>query len=190
MIAPMEHIAGSQEVTIGIIESKAKSHSTARTALAEELDALREELNAVQKTRMRSIKLLAGKTAMTEAELYSAIECAGHLFTKPRTLTLHGIKVGFREGKGKIVFDDAETVVKLIKKFFADKTELLIHTAEAPNKDGLKILDEKELKSIGCRTEGLGDQVVLKPADDEIEKQIAGLINKMVETMLDEKEQL
>ena len=40
--------------------------------------------------------------AQADANLKAAIEQAPGLFVKPRTIVLHGLKLGYQKGKGKI----------------------------------------------------------------------------------------
>lgn len=175
-------------ISIAAIEGKASSFAIARENLAIALTEMQDKLETVKREAMRRIKFLAGKAAEAEAELRTSVELAPDLFKKPRTLTLHGIKVGYRSAEGKIAFDDSATVIKLIHRHFKDKADLLIRTKEEPNKDGLKTLPETDLSKIACRIVDRGDQVVCTPVDDEIEKLISKLINDMVETVLDQQE--
>jgi hypothetical protein len=176
-------------VTIADIEKRAAVHASARAELANELDALRNELESTKKKHIRSIKILAAAAAQTEADLRTAIEMAPELFKRPKTLTLHGIKVGYRTAHGKIVFEDEETTIKLIRRHFKDKEDLLIRVKESVNKDGLKTLTEAELSKASCRVAGAGDRVVLEPVDDEVEKLVSKLIQDMVDVILEEERQ-
>jgi hypothetical protein len=92
--------------------------------------------------------------------------------------------VGFASSVGKIVFDDADTVVKLVERFRKDDAETLIRTEKEPNKDALRTLSPADLARLGCRIEGAGDVVVVKREAGEVEKLIKRLIEKLVEAMV------
>jgi len=188
MISQIESVTGGERrITINVIERGAASYAAARAALQEELSALQEELEGVKKRRIRGIKELAASAAEKESSLRSNIEAAPELFVKPKCLTLHGIKVGFRTAVGKIVFEDEETVIKLIRKYLGDREEVLIRTKENVNKDGLKTLTGPELAKIACAVEGAGDHVQVKATDSEVDKLVAKLITDMVEVILEEQ---
>lgn len=187
MISTTENVAGTGPVTLGTVERLAQGYATARTALADELAQLQADLESVKKTRMRKIKGLAAVAAEAEASLRAAVEQGEELFKKPRTLTLHGVKVGYRTAPGRIVWDDEETVMRLIRQRLKDQADVLIRENPKVSKDALKTLTAQDLARIGCRIEGAGDQVVLAMADDQIEKMLSKLISEMVETILEEE---
>jgi hypothetical protein len=187
MISTTENVSGAPAVSLAEVETRALAYSRARTALADELAGLQEELENAKKRHMRSIKSLAAAAAAAEANLHAAIELGPHLFVKPRTLELHGVKVGYRTAQGRIVWDDEETVLKLIRRHLKGEEDVLIKTTYKVSKDGLKALSATDLAKIGCRVEGAGDQVVLSMADDQIEKMLSKLISEMVETILEEE---
>jgi hypothetical protein len=187
MIAQIDPGAG-RTVTLGEIEKLSARYEDTSTTLEEMLAALEADLDAVKRKHLRGLKHQAGIVAAAEAELRSAVEAAPHLFKKPRTLTMHGVKVGFSVSEGKLVWDDEETVVALIKKHFPDQEHVFLRTCEEPNKDALKLeLDERDLKRIGCRIEGAGDVVLVKRTAGDVEKLIDKLKTKLVEAMVEQE---
>ena len=187
MISTTENVAGAPAVTLGDVEKRAQAHRAALDAMTEELNALREELEATKKRRIKTIKQFAARAALTKAELQAMIEQGAPLFKKPKTLTMHGIKVGYRWSEGKIVIEDPEATLKLIHRHHKDREELLIKTIEQVKKDGLKTLTAVELSRIGVKIEGAGEQVVLSAVDDEVEKLVGKLIEDMVDVILEEE---
>src|SRR4051812_38206990 len=95
-------------ITLGDIEKLTANLADHSTALDDTLSEYERELQAVNDKFMRPLKRQAAATATAEAELHHAIESAPHLFEKPRTLTLHGLKIGFSVSKGKLVFTDED----------------------------------------------------------------------------------
>lgn len=191
MIAPNEPLAGRPtaggQVTLGEIERNASIYAQSRARLSVELDGLREELEAVKKRRIKEIKQRAANAAEDEARLRSLVEGNPHLFEKPKTITLHGIKCGYRTSNGRIVFADGDMVVKLIKKHLGEKEDILVRKFEEVNKNALKTLTGPELAKIGCSIEGAGEQVVVAAADDEVDKLVGKLIQDMVDVILEEE---
>jgi hypothetical protein len=161
------------------IEVLTKDYAAARSLLAERVTGLTEEIEALKKRRLPGIKAALASAAENQAQLRAAIEKApAETFEKPRTHVFHGIKVGFRKGAGKVTFADAEQVLKLIRKHFADKADILIATTEKPNKEAISGLDVDELKKIGCAIEGTGDVVEIKPVDGEVDKIVTALLKE------------
>lgn len=185
MIMLNEPIAG-RTVTLAQVETGCEKYEKASAALEQLIADLEKDLEAVKQKHLRGIKRQAGEVANLEADLHSLIESAPHLFTKPRTVTVHGVKVGFTLSAGRLEFDDEETVISLIKKFRKDDADLFIRTTEQVNKDALKTLTAEDLKRLGCVIEGAGDVVVLKRVAGEVEKLINKLITKLVEAMVEE----
>jgi len=148
---------------------------------------LENDLEAVKQKHLVTLKRQAAVVARRQAELESAVEAAPGLFVKPRSYTLHGIKIGLSYTEGKLEFDDPETVVKLIKKFCKDDAATFIRTKEEPNKEALWTLEARELAALGCRIEGAGDQVLCKRMAGDVEKLIKKLIEKLVEAMVSQE---
>lgn len=180
---------GVATMTLGEIEKRAAVFAKVRGELAMVLDALRTTLESEKKRLIRPIKELAAKAAEAEANLRSAIESAPELFQRPKTLSLHGVKVGYRTNAGKIAFEDEDTVLKLMQRYFEDRLDLLVRVKRNVNKDALKALTAPELAKLGCRIEGAGEEVVVSVVDDEVEKLVGKLIEDMVGVILEEERQ-
>lgn len=166
------------------IESLCKQYDEESVVLEEMIASLESDLAEVKQKHLAPLKQQARVVARREAALHSAIEAAPELFQRPRTATLHGIKVGFTLSAGRLVFDDADTVVKLIKKHFSEDVDIYVRKYEEPNKDLLKSLSIEDLTRLGCRIEGVGDVVVLKRVAGDVEKLINKLIDRLVEAMV------
>ena len=140
---------------------------------------LETEMAVLRQRYAARIRRATARLADTHSALGAGITASPGLFQKPRTFTLHGIKVGFQKGKGGIVFGDPDTVVRLIEKHFADQVDLLLHIKKCPNKEALEKLTVAELKKIGCEVSNAGDRVVIKPMDGEVAKLVAGLLKEL-----------
>lgn len=158
------------------IESRTKTYAEAREKLSSLVSALKEGMDAMTRQQMPAIKKAVANVAEKHDQLKALIEDAPDLFNKPRTLTLHGVKVGYQKGKGGISYADAEQVVKLIHKHLPDDADTLIQVKETPIKDALANLSSSDLKRLGCEVKNSGDQVVIKPTDSEVDKMVDALI--------------
>ena len=171
-------------VTLGQIETACRRYDSASVDLELMTADLERDLEEVKGKHLRRLQKQAAEVAAAQAECHTLIERGPDLFIKPRTVTMHGVKTGYILAEGKLVFDDAETVLKLVRRRFKDDAETYIRTTEEPNKDALRTLDATALAALGCRIEGAGDQVVLKRVAGDVEKLLNKLIAKMAESMV------
>lgn len=163
--------------TIAVIEAKTKAFADARAELADLVAELHAEIEAAKRRRLKRIRELVARAHERRAALQAAIEDAGpEAFAKPRTLVLHGIKVGYQKGKGMLEWESEDQVLKLLHKHFPDQVELLIRTTERPNKDALAQLPAADLKRLGITVSEAGDQVVIRPVDGEVDKLVDALL--------------
>lgn len=163
-------------MTLLEIDSLAKTYADRRARLADRLTALERDLNGVKQTHMKELKRHAVLTNDCQTELWQAIDASPALFDKPKTRVLHGIKVGFRKGKGKIEWEDDAQLVALIKKKFPDVADDLILTTEVPSATALQDLDAAELRKLGVTVEEAGEQVVVKAVESDVEKLVKALL--------------
>lgn len=164
------------------LEPKAKAFADARAKVAEIVTQLNEGIDALKRDHMPALKRAISRAAEKHDQLKQVIEANPALFTKPRTVVYHGVKIGFAKGKGGISFDDADQVVRLIKKHFPEQADVLVNTVEKPVKDALGQLTVAELKKVGCSVIDAGDAVVIKPTDSEVDKLVDALLKGATET--------
>lgn len=161
------------------IAFRAKQYADARAILGERAQALQAQIDKLRRQHLDGIVKAAAATADYRSALFQEIHQHPELFTEPRTVTVHGIKVGFQKGKGRLVWDDEEKVLARIRKLFTDEeAALLIATVAKPAKEALLLLDAATLKKLGCTVEGTGDEIVIKDT--------AGEIDRLVQRFLDE----
>ena len=164
------------------VENRAKLFADARAEVSNIVTVLNDGIDALKRDNMPALKRCIAKVAERHDNLRALIDANPQLFTKPKTMVFHGVKVGLAKGKGGIAFDDAAQVVKLIKKHLPDQADVLIITTEKPAKEALSQLSADLLKKIGCTVIKSGDQVVIKPADSEVDKLVDTLIKGSTES--------
>lgn len=167
--------------TMEQIEIQAKAHAQAREKLAEIVTALQDGIDALKRNAMPRIKAAVNKAADTSDELLQRINESPELFKKPKSVTFHGIKLGYQKEKGKIEFDDPELVIKLIRKHFPLLADTLIATTEKPSKEALNSLNAVQLKKIGVTVTSDSDVVFIRPADSDVDKMVNALIKGATE---------
>jgi hypothetical protein len=171
-----------EEISLSNIETATKAYSVQRAELVDAVRQLNETIGVAKKAALPRIKRLVVKTKESEAALRDMVSAAPGLFTKPRTVIFHGVKVGWEKGKGKIEFDDAAKVVALIRKHLPDQADVLVSVKEYPNKTGLRELSVADLKRPGCTVEESSDTVIIKPVDSNVDKIVTALLADQAET--------
>ena len=160
------------------IEAQTKVYADAREKLSVEVGTLTEQMEKLKRTHLSAIKRRVAAAKDARAALANMIEQSPALFEKPRSITIHGVKVGFQKGKGKIEFDDVDQVVKLIKKNFPKQFDTLVKTTHKPIKDALQNLAAGDLKKLGITVEESGDVVLIKDATGEVDKLVSALLKE------------
>lgn len=172
--------------TLHHIEARAKALSEARAALGEIVGTLNDGIEALKRDHMKALKRCVNAAAEQHERLKAVIAESPELFTKPRTVVMHGIKLGFKKGTGSVEFDDAEDVVARIRKFYPeDQADTLVTCRCKPIKEALAQLSAAELKKLGVTVEDSGDIVFIKPTDSDVDK----LVNALLKSAIDDKEQ-
>ena len=164
--------------TLAEIEALTRAYRERRDILAGHLEALDYHVQELKRKAMPGIRQAQREASDARARLAAAIEASPHLFQRPRTLVIAGIRVGVEKGKGKIVWDDPQAVVRKIERLLPDQADALIKTTKAPIRKALAALDVGTLKRLGVRVEESGDQVVIRPTDGDIEKLVQALIDE------------
>lgn len=148
---------------------------------------LESRIRDIKDDSMKDLKRGAAAVASLAGELTELVGEHPHLFRKPRTLTLNGVRVGFMEQKGSLEIDDeAIAIAKLRCILGQDDAEAYIQTKEILRKDQVRDLDAKILSRIGARIAGAGDQVIVKRAAGDIEKLLNKMVSKLVEAISSE----
>jgi hypothetical protein len=164
---------------IAQIDALAEDYAQARDILAQRVERFETLMQKIRTRFSPGIKSAAVGAANSQGLLSAGITRNPELFKKPRTMTLHGIKLGFAKGKGKITWGDEDKVVAAIRRHFAqDMAATLIRTVEVPVKDALAQLPAKELRLLGVQVEEAGDRIYIKAADSEIDKLVAAILKE------------
>lgn len=170
------------EITLATIETSAKQFAADRSELASEVQTLEAQIQALKQAALAKIKRRVAKAAESQSALSNLIDAARHLFIKPRTIVLHGIKLGLQKGRGGLCWEDDALLVKRIKQLFTKpQADLLIKTTERPIAKALEDLDASDLKKLGVTIEDTGDQIIIKPVDGDVDKLVTALLKDAIE---------
>jgi arsenate reductase-like glutaredoxin family protein len=159
------------------IETLTAAYATERDALAALVTDMNDAIEQIKRARLTAIKQAVQKARQAQDELHAAIEAAPELFEKPRTRTLHGVKVGITKQRGTVEIDDEAKVIARIRSLLPkDQAELLIRVRESVHKPAVYDLAVADLKRLGIRITADCDAVVIKSVDSEVDKLVSALL--------------
>jgi phage host-nuclease inhibitor protein Gam len=181
MIALNDNGGAGKPVLKTELEPAAKRFADANTELTELVGELNGKIENLKRAYLPGIKKTVSKAAERHSELKALIEANPSLFDKPRTVVLHGIKLGLQKGKGGIEFDDVEATISRIQTMFGVEAEPYLDWKPTVNKKALADLPVVALKKLGCTVRDTGDEVVIKPVDGDVDKIVRALLKDATE---------
>ena len=159
------------------VEARAEEYAAARDQLSHQVQTLERQIEDIKREHLPAIRDSVRQASEAHDRLRAAVEEHPDLWTgKRRTVVIAGVRVGMQKGKGKLAWDDAGQVAKLIRKHFPEQAEAMIRIKEEPIKKALGELSVAELRKIGVTVEDTDDQVVIKPTDSEVDKLVDKLL--------------
>ncbi len=165
------------------IEDQAREYAAANAATLRLADDLKAAIAAVCAKQVGKIKTAAQAAAVERETLMSLLADAADLFASPRrSLTVDGVRVGWKKERGKVVITDEAAVVQRIRERLPeDQAELLIRRTERVHKPGVYDLSAGDLKRLGIQIEADADAPFIKDIEVPIDKLIAGLMDEYAE---------
>lgn len=163
------------------IEQQTKEYAAARKDLRDRVLGLNDEIEKIKRQRLPGIKKAAEMAGTAHVALRLKLEESPELFKRPRTITIHGIKVGFQKLVGELSWVDDAAVVKAIKKLLPDGWDAYIKVTEKPLKKPLAGLPAAELKKCGITVSNDTDEVLIKSTDSDIDKLVAAMLKEETE---------
>jgi len=165
---------------LGLIEAHCRAYERESAELETMIADLEADLGGVKRRHLQALRGQAALVAGREAQIIDAVAAAPGLFQKPRTLILHGVKIGFARAEGRIAWDDDDLLARRIRKILPALESELIRTRDDFNKEALRRLDADQRKSLGVRIEGEGDDVVVRRMAGELKKLFDAMVAKLV----------
>lgn len=155
------------------MEQLTLEYAKARSTLVERVEHLETAMARLKRRRLNGIRRAACRERGARERLAAAILEHSDLFTRPKTVTIHGVRIGLRKGREQVVFRDSGQVLRLIRRHLAEQAETLIRTTESPVKSALARLPEKDLRKIGVGLVCASEEVVIRSVDPDVEKLVA-----------------
>lgn len=164
--------------TLGEIEELAKAFAAARSELSDKVGAVERLVERIKRRRIAGIKSAVARAAEAQDRLHAAIDSAPELFQKPKSLVLHGVRVGYQKQRGQLTIEDETQTVRLIRKYFPAEFDRLVKVSEKPLKPALNQLSAAELRRLGVTVEADTEAVLIKPTDSEVDKLVDALLKE------------
>lgn len=142
--------------------------TTARASLMQ--DEIRAAIAPIVARHRAGLDAAAEEEARAHEALQQLLAVAPHLFVKPRTITVNGVRAGYRKAEDTLDWVDEAAVIARIRSLLPDQADILIRTEESLVIDALARLDAKALRSIGVATITGVDQPVITIGDADVEK--------------------
>ena len=153
-----------------IVEKKAQAFADAREDLMDVISKMKSEMKEISVKYGKDVRKAVRKTADCLSKLKTEIDSNRDLFDKPKTQVFSGIKCGLQKKVGKIVVEDPEQTIALIKKSLPKYKDILIKTTESVVVSSMKVLQADELKKIGAQVTADVNNIFVKPVDGSVEK--------------------
>ena len=169
-------------ITMNTIQQAAQRLATARLESTARAVALEHDLSAavgpIYTRHREGLDTAAAEEAEAEAALMLLLKSAPQLFRNPRSLTVDGVRAGYRKETDGIDFDDEAAVIARIRAFddLSDLAGVLIRTEEHLNLAAIDQLDANQRKQAGIRTVTGVDQPFITYTDTPVDKLIKLII--------------
>lgn len=123
-----------------------------------------------------AIDAAAAEEAEALAELQALVEAAPALFVKPRSITVDGVKAGFRKEEDSLDWNDEAAVIARIENLLPESADLLIRTETTLVKDALGQLSDAHLQRIGVRKVLGADKAFVAIGESDLDKLVKTIL--------------
>lgn len=154
-----------ERLTLADIERLAAEYAAANEALSLENSLMAAEINAIIRARMPAVRTRIAEAIRARDAVRTAVASAPHLFAKPRTRVLSGIKVGFQRLQGGVRYSNSAEpgIITKIKALWPERAQDVIRSTEKLLRTALEKLPAADLRKLGVAVVPPGDVVVSTP---------------------------
>ncbi|MDP2432917.1 MAG: hypothetical protein Q8O33_12905 [Pseudomonadota bacterium] len=122
------------------------------------------------------IDAAAEEKAAAQDALMRLVQANPQLFKRPRSVTVDGVKAGYRKELDSLDWDDEQVVIARIQAMLPDQVDLLIRTQTSLVADALPQLDATTLRQIGVRQVSGSDQAFVSIGDSDVDKLVKAIL--------------
>ena len=166
-------ITRQTDIEVAEIENRMKILGDARGALEAELQRAEAKLAAVRDQHAEKLKAAAARVQSLEAELISLVHRVPHLFKKPQSLEINGVRTGWRKGKGRLELPDTDKLIKRIGEVLTRAQQQAVVKVKVTVLRGqLARLPGEILKKLGVNLTAAGQEPFISYPKSDLEKQV------------------
>lgn len=154
----------------------ARLESTTRASVLQE--ALASAIRPIYQAHQAGLDAAAEEEAVAKAELQAMVDAAPQLFKRPRSLTVDGVKCGYRKADDMLDWDDEENVIARILALPELKplAQVLVRTEQSLNVVALSELTADQRRQIGVRRIDGVDQSFISFGETDVDKVTKALL--------------
>lgn len=180
----------AQQITLADIRTACERLANAHREMTIRAKAQEDEIATlvapIAERHRPGLEASAEERARAHEDLMAMLEAAPNLFSgKKRSLTVDGIRAGYRKQEDSIDWDDDEQVCQRIHSLLPDQEDVLIRWTTAPVVDAVAQLDATTQRQIGVRRVPGIDQPFIAVGDSDVDKLVktilAGIVSRVGE---------
>lgn len=164
----------TQTITLADIRAAAQNLANRRNDTLASSTLLNAEIKSAIAPILERYQGTLDAYASAEAAAMKALDdllaAAPHLFIKPRSLTVDGVRGGYKREPDMLDWADESDVIGRIKSLRPDLVPLLVRTIETLVVDALGGLDANDQRAFGIRTVTGIDRRFITLGDNDVEK--------------------
>lgn len=156
--------------------AEARRDSIARAKALE--SAISEAITPIYAAHRPGIDLAAEEEAEANADLMDMVRAAPQLFKRPRSMTVDGVKAGYRKEEDGLTWEDEAQVIACIRALpdLADLAPVLIRTAESLNVLALGELNAQQRRMVGISLVQGVDKPFVTFVENDVEKMVKNIL--------------
>ncbi len=178
MISTLENHVGP---SLAGLETLTREYADRHRQVGRLADEMQGELDRLKARHLAGLREAVRLSRAARAQLDAGIQAHPELFDRPRTVIMHGVKIGLAKGKGRLTIADERATILKIKQMFGPNAADFLHLTVSPNKTALGELSAGALKKLGVTVAATGDVVVIKPAAGGLEQFLSLLLPELPE---------
>ncbi len=130
---------------------------------------------------------LAELKARAEEDLMLLVVAAPDLFQKPRSITVDGVRAGYRKEEDFLDWDDPQVIIARIESLLAEQVDLLVRTEKSLVLDAVVQLDAGVLQRIGVRRVPGIDRPFVTIGDSDLDRLVKTILADAAKRVGDEE---
>lgn len=128
----------------------------------------------------------AAQRAEAEADLEALLKASPSLFQAPRSVTVDGVKCGYRKEEDTLDWGDEDLVIKRIEDLHPELYDLLVREKKTLVADALAQLETRQLSKIGVRLVTGADRAFISIGDSDVDKLVKAILADAQRRVADE----